>query len=319
MDLISVIVPVYNVEQYLHRCVGSILNQTYKNIEIILVDDGSPDTCPQICDDLCAKHESIKVVHKKNGGLSSARNAGIEVSRGEYISFVDSDDFIDVLFIERLYELIKKYNADLAMLEYKAVSEKTASRKVSKKKERVYCDRQIEEAFLDLKIDSVCVGLYAARAIKNIRFIEGKTSEDIPFNFEVFRNIGTFVYAPEKRYFYFCNTESISNGPLDKNMLNYLSFREEIYSFYKDQCPGLRELSESLYARAAFGLQTRMALHGITDELDEEQCKEMFSQIFAAHKKSFFKADNIPLSRKIAAIGTFYLYWFMKILGKVIR
>ena len=92
--LISVIVPIYNVEKYLARCVDSIVNQTYKNLEIILVDDGSPDLCPQMCDDYAEKDSRIKVVHKKNGGLSDARNAGMAVSTGEYISFIDSDDYV---------------------------------------------------------------------------------------------------------------------------------------------------------------------------------------------------------------------------------
>lgn len=118
MDLISVIVPVFKVEQYLKRCVSSILNQSYKNIEIILVDDGSPDNCPEICDDLSSKYSNITVIHKKNGGLSSARNAGLEKCNGRYISFVDSDDFIDKNFINRLYECIIKYDADVAMVMY---------------------------------------------------------------------------------------------------------------------------------------------------------------------------------------------------------
>ena len=94
MSTISVIVPVYKVEQYLDRCVESILAQTFKDLEIILVDDGSPDACPQMCDKWAEQHQNIKVVHKPNGGLSSARNAGIEVASGDYIGFIDSDDYI---------------------------------------------------------------------------------------------------------------------------------------------------------------------------------------------------------------------------------
>ena len=104
--LISVIVPIYNVEKYLARCVDSIVNQTYKNLEIILVDDGSPDRCPQMCDDYAEKDSRIKVVHKKNGGLSDARNAGMAVATGEYISFIDSDDWIDL----ETYDLVLEKN-----------------------------------------------------------------------------------------------------------------------------------------------------------------------------------------------------------------
>lgn len=319
MDLISVVVPVYNVEQYLNRCVNSILNQTYKNIEIILVDDGSPDNSPAICDDLCKKYENIKVIHKKNGGLSSARNAGIVASRGEYISFIDSDDFVDRGFIERLYSLIMEYDADLSMLAYQEVTPKTEIRSVPREEEIVYKNEEVEESFLQLKIDSVCVGLYSKYAIGDTRFKEGKTSEDIPFNFDIFQKIKTFVYAPEKRYFYFYNKESISNGPLDKNMLNYLRFRGDIYEFYKNRDSKLENLSESLFARAAFGLQTRMALYGISDQMDEKDCKTLFTSVFMEHKKSFFMAKNIPFSRKLVAIATFYFYGIMKTLGRVLK
>ena len=113
--LISIIVPVYNVEEYLDKCVESIVNQTYKNIEVILVDDGSPDNCPKMCDDWAKKDKRIKVIHKKNGGLSDARNKGIDESKGEYLSFVDSDDYITDNYVELLYNIISKEHADISM------------------------------------------------------------------------------------------------------------------------------------------------------------------------------------------------------------
>lgn len=319
MDLISVIVPVYRVERYLERCVQSILNQTYKNIEIILVDDGSPDNCPEICDRLAGLHSNIRVIHKVNGGASSARNAGIDASNGSYISFIDSDDFVDSEFIERLYMLTKTYKADLAMLAYQEVTQDTEIKKICTEIESVYRNEEVEEAFLQLKVDSACVGLYSKSAIGDIRFIEGKTSEDILFNFDVFRKIKTFVYAPEKRYFYFYNIESVSNGPLDKKMLNYLKVREDIFAFYKDKDVKLRTLSESLYARAAFGLQTRMALYGVSSQINEKECRKNLTFIFKSHKTAFFAAKNIPITRKCAAVGTFYFYGLMKVLGRIFR
>lgn len=111
--LVSVIVPVYKVENYLQRCVESIINQTYTNLEIILVDDGSPDKCPQMCDNYAHKDSRIVVIHKNNGGLSSARNAALDVVSGDFITFVDSDDYISLVMIERLIELIEKYDADI--------------------------------------------------------------------------------------------------------------------------------------------------------------------------------------------------------------
>lgn len=112
---ISIVVPIYNVELYLDKCVSSLINQTYKNIEIILVDDGSPDQCPALCDAYAQKDQRITVVHKENGGLSDARNAGIEKARGEYILFVDSDDYIELDTCEKLYEIITSYEVDIVV------------------------------------------------------------------------------------------------------------------------------------------------------------------------------------------------------------
>lgn len=319
MDLISVIVPVYRVERYLERCVQSILNQTYKNIEIILVDDGSPDNCPEICDRLAGLHSNIRVIHKVNGGLSSARNAGIEVCKGAYVSFVDSDDFIDSEFIERLAKLAEKYKADVVMLRYQEVTSSEIDFNIKQSNEKVYYGKDVEKAFLDLKIDSVCVGLYSKDVVDRHKFINGKTSEDIPFNFDVFRDINTFVYSPEPRYYYFYNPESISNGSLDKNMLNYLSFRKDIYEYYLDKDFELAIKAEALYARAAFGLQTRMALYGINKDLNEHECRNQFTQVFRKHKKPFYSDKNIPISRKLVSIAVFYFYGIVKVARELIK
>lgn len=109
MPEISVIVPVYKVEKYLDRCIESIVNQTYPDLELILVDDGSPDNCPALCDAWAERDERIRVIHKKNGGLSSARNAGMDVMCGKYVCFIDSDDWIELNFLEVLRSLFEKY------------------------------------------------------------------------------------------------------------------------------------------------------------------------------------------------------------------
>ena len=123
MEKISIIIPVYKVEHYFEKCIQSVCSQTYKNLEIILVDDGSPDSCPRICDNFAMKDKRIKVIHKENGGLSSARNAGIDASTGTWLMFVDSDDFIAPEMAERLYETACKYHADVAFCTLTAFTE----------------------------------------------------------------------------------------------------------------------------------------------------------------------------------------------------
>ena len=114
-DLISVIIPVYKVEKFLEKCVNSVLEQTYKNLEIILVDDGSPDGCPALCDELAKKDKRIKVIHKKNGGVSSARNAALDEAKGKYVCFVDSDDYIEPTYAEDLHKAITENDVQMAV------------------------------------------------------------------------------------------------------------------------------------------------------------------------------------------------------------
>ena len=128
---VSIIIPVYNVEKYLNRCIKSILKQTFRDFELILVDDGSPDKCPQLCDDWCKKDKRIWVIHKENGGQSSARNVGLEAARGEYIGFVDSDDWIEKDMLQLLYDSILKCRADISMCDY--VIDKGMKKKMKKK------------------------------------------------------------------------------------------------------------------------------------------------------------------------------------------
>lgn len=117
MEQISIVVPIYKVEAFLDRCVASLVNQTYQNLEIILVDDGSPDRCGQICDEWAKKDARIRVIHKENGGLSDARNAGIGIATGKYIAFIDSDDWVSKLYIEKLYQIMQLENGDIAECE----------------------------------------------------------------------------------------------------------------------------------------------------------------------------------------------------------
>ncbi len=317
-ELISVIIPVYKTEEFLERCVNSVLEQSFQNTEIILVDDGSPDRCPEMCDALAEKHNKIKVIHKENGGLSSARNAGIESSRGSYISFVDSDDFIEKDMLQRLYTLIKKHKADVSMVKYAEVYGNSSLPKVKSVAETVYTGMEVERAFLSLKVDSVCVGLYSREAIGDNRFILGKTSEDIPFNFSVFRQIKKFVYAPEERYCYFYRTESISNGALNKNMFNYLEYRKEIYDHYLGNGPeAFTDIAEALYARAAMGLLSRMALYGISEALDEEECKQQLQSTLREHRRALYDSKDIPFSRKILGFLGLHAYDVLKLMGRM--
>ena len=183
-DLISVIVPVYNVEQYLERCINSIVNQTYKNLEIILIDDGSTDSSGSICDTLCTSDNRILVIHQDNGGISCARNTGIDHSRGKYVTFVDSDDWIDIRMIEKLYSRIIKDNSQIAFCNFAYVDQQgNEYYDESDKTDHILDENQFWHDYY-LKKNDTCYIVSWAKLIRRdvfangIRFRVGKIHED---------------------------------------------------------------------------------------------------------------------------------------------
>lgn len=213
--LVSIIVPVYKVEPYLYRCLDSIVNQTYTNLEIILVDDGSPDKCPCICDEYAAKDNRITVVHKKNGGLSDARNAGLDICKGEYISFVDSDDWISEKYIDTLLNLATRENADIAIVNHKHVTNFSVIE--NKKESSIKCFSK-EQALFRLIAEQhqpfvVSWGkLYRKRLFNCIRFPVGKSHEDEFVAHLLINESVNIVYSDEIMYFYNQRPGSITKG-----------------------------------------------------------------------------------------------------------
>ena len=147
MPKVSVIVPVYNTEQYLKECVDSLLKQTLTDLEIILIDDGSPDNSAYICDEYAKLDSRVKVIHKENGGLSSARNAALDICKGEYIGFVDSDDFVEPTMFEELYNSAINYNSDISICALSTFSEKSIIPKMLPFEKEVYKDSDIMKCF----------------------------------------------------------------------------------------------------------------------------------------------------------------------------
>ena len=202
--LISVIVPIYNVEQYLDKCITSIVNQSYKNLEIILVDDGATDKCPDICDKWAIKDDRIVVIHKENGGLSDARNSGLNIAKGEYISFIDSDDWIDLNFYEVLYNSLLSNNAQISASEVLWVYDD------HQKKEEYFYEKKIfssEEALQTLIRGSgfyaiACNKLYKATVFDGIRFPVGKLHEDEFVVYKLIDKAESLVLCKEVNYYY---------------------------------------------------------------------------------------------------------------------
>ena len=227
MFKVSVVIPVYKVEKYLLRCVNSVLNQTLSDIEIILVDDGSPDKCPEICDELQKKHSNIVVIHKKNGGLSSARNAGISKATGEYIGFVDSDDDVAPNMYEELYNAAVGYNADIAMADFIRVQSDGAHKSITKYMEGGIYNKQriVNEIYPRLIMGenieygpllSVCQSIYRRSFLEeyNLEFDEQvRWSEDNIFSAMAGYRCNCLVYLKWKCFYhYWENQNSITTS-----------------------------------------------------------------------------------------------------------
>lgn len=255
---LSYIVPVYNVEKYLRQCVDSVLAQTMDDYEIILVDDGSPDNCPAICDEYKEKYPDIvKVIHKENGGLASARNAGLEIACGKYIFFVDSDDFLIEDRVSELYEKAEKFDADILQTSYISWDESTDTKKrifSNFEMDRIYSHREMENeiCFSSCKNRAIYVwrNLYKREFVDKhkIRFEEKlKMIEDAPFNTLAFVKAEKFVAVDIPIYCYRYRDGSLQRQKYIKDYDLYLSVQTELkIRYYTENCTPQKEFFEDL-------------------------------------------------------------------------
>ena len=235
--LISVIIPVYKVESYLNECVDSVRNQTYTNLDIILVDDGSPDNCPAMCDDYTSKDSRIRVIHKPNGGPSSARNTGIKAAKGEYICFVDSDDYITPAYIEQLYSTLKESGTDVSCCKYSVHAEKLRDSAVSEYELFTPIEAITEAAGLR-KIDRgpVCklcrVGLY-----DGVYYPEDiRIAEDYLVTVKIFSAAESIALADNVLYFYRLQESSLIHQYSSK-YIDYYKAHSLITDFIRQRFP----------------------------------------------------------------------------------
>ena len=251
--LISVIVPVYNVEKYLKKCVDSITSQTYKNLEILLVDDGSTDSSGQICNEFEKNDARIKVIHKKNGGLSDARNAGLDRAKGQYYAFIDSDDYIQDNTIEIMLNAIKKNKSEIAVCNMIRFLEEGET-------VQFYCPTDHEvlyqgnQRYKTLNQPSVCNKLFEAKLFEGIRFPKGKYYEDTFVYHEVLYRANNIVLTGTDSYWYLSREDSIVGQP--QYTERYFDFIEAVYKradflLKHDVQPYAKEACLSLYAAIA--------------------------------------------------------------------
>lgn len=243
-DLISVIVPVYGVETYLDHCVESIVNQTLFNLEIILVDDGSPDRCPKMCDEWAERDKRIKVIHKENGGLSDARNVGIQIASGKYIGFVDSDDWIAAEMYERLLNVMLKDGSDIAACSAIMVWEDEKREKLLTVRETALLNSvQAEKALMDetLLKHPVWYKLYKTAMIRDIPFEKGKQHEDVYWSYQAVGKAQKVSIVDYVGYFYRQRTSSIMGGTYSLKRLDVIEAYERRYHYLAENFPSLEK------------------------------------------------------------------------------
>ncbi len=239
-DLVSVIVPVYKVENYLCNCIESILNQTYGNMEIILVDDGSPDGCGRICDEYTKKDNRIRVIHKENGGLSDARNAGIEIATGKYIVFIDSDDVVHRRMIEFLYNGIVKDKADISVCAFKkvqAVDDIFFPDICNPHMAVIEENDDKTEYFFESNYEEFTVAwnkMYPIEYFEKIRFPKGKIHEDEFTTYKLLEKANRIIFIKEPLYFYIQRGDSIMGETFNEKRLMRLDAYLERMEHYRN-------------------------------------------------------------------------------------
>ena len=264
-DLISVIIPIYKVEAYLDRCVRSILSQTYQNLEIILVDDGSPDRCGKMCDDFAVSDSRIRVFHKENGGLSDARNYGVERADGKYIAFIDSDDYVASHYMEYLHDLIVSNDADIASCCMVMTEGDTADYGPDDTLPPVQVLTGLEACYglysnLYMVLVTAWGKLYSQEIVKKYLFPKGKKHEDEATTCKYYYDSQKVVVGNQRLYAYYQNPTSITHSGGEKLNVDKIWALEHKARFFQQN--GQLKLARSAWDNYIYFCVTDSMKHG---------------------------------------------------------
>lgn len=263
-NLISVIIPIYNVEKYLEKCIKSVINQTYTNIEIILVNDGSTDKCACICEKYKKIDSRIVIINKENGGLSDARNVGIDVSKGEYLAFIDSDDYVSEDYLEYLYKIICENKVDISVCDFCEVYEN--ENLVNKEEEnniKIFNDAEAIEIMLyQREFDHSAWGkLYRKYLFDNLRFPKGRLFEDIAIMYELINKVNKVGFGSKKNYYYLIRKDSIMNKEFNVKKMDLIEFSKKMVLFIDEKYPDLRKAARRRENISNFNLLRQVLMY----------------------------------------------------------
>ena len=318
--LISVIVPVYNVEKYLEKCVKSIIGQTYKNLEIILVDDGSTDSSGKMCDEISKTDDRIKVIHKKNGGLSDARNAALKIAKGDYFGFVDSDDYIANDMFETLCNLLEKNNSDISIVSYYEIyNDKLIGVRDSKDLINFNKLDAMKELLMDSRIQSYAWNKLFKRDLFNgLEFPTGKNFEDIATTLLLFEKANKVTLLEEPKYYYLRRDDSIVGVRNYKTYMDYLEVIYDKYLYLKDKYPEIEIYNAYNYLInmiwvysiiSAFDLDTVFEKYKENYKLLEEILKEYGEKLISmldTYNKAIFYMLMLDVDASREPVKTLY-------------
>lgn len=312
--LVSVIVPVYNVEKYLIRCVESLLTQSYRNLEIILVNDGSQDNSGQICDSFKALDQRVVVVHKMNGGLSSARNAGLDTASGKYVSFIDGDDYITPTMIENMVRLMEEHNCQISITgrfdKYEATGKEIPH--FQKESETFYTrEEAVRELLLRKNIDvSVCDKIFISSLFDKIRFPVGETNEDCAVVFDVFGNASRIVHTDSCDYYYCHRQGSISTTMSAKAIDDMLKHSERVLELVRKDYPSFIREAKTFLDVSYVIAYTNMAKKTVVYKSSLQPDKSMYLRVknYLLEKCSIFQRDMALTQKMIVFLAKTRLY-----------
>lgn len=316
-ERVSVIVPVYNVEKYLDRCIDSIISQSYKNLEIILVDDGSTDASGKICDNYVKKDKRIVVIHKRNGGLSDARNTGIKRATGAYLSFIDSDDSFEINSIEYLLDFLKRTNADVAIGKINVIKGNKYKKHIVRARETILNSRQAIKLYLiDTISTSSCAKLYKRKIFEKIRFPVGKIYEDNGIIYKTIDSSNIIALSNKNVYNYYINSNTLTTGASSIST-DLLDITDKMCEELKGKYPELSQYMVGRKILARFKIINKYLEQGIYRDEMIDKCvsfiknnknfikymdpkKQMAVRILLAHKGTYAKIFSVIKAKKPA-------------------
>ena len=312
--LISVIIPVYNVQEYLIKCIESVINQTYENLEIILVDDGSTDKSTEICDKVKKNDSRIRVIHKENGGLSDARNVGIDNANGEYISFIDSDDYVDDNYIELLYNAIKQYDADMSIASHRVIYEKNI---IDRSTGKEFCAEPIEilkMLLYDNGIDTSAWGkLYKKSLFNEIRFPKGRFFEDSATTYMLIDKSKKIGVCSKPIYNYVIRNNSISNETFSEKKIDLIVSTEEMTNYIKNKYPELEKACNRRLMYAYLSTLTQLAKSKVKNKKIQKKLMKYINK----NRNNVLKDKSIPKRDRVGLLSTILGFHCFKYVWKI--